>query len=295
MSLLYRIAENVCYKLNRLPGGGVKGLMLMESKVLADKDELPRNIYRKGLKIKTVNYLDFKIHIFKDNKKKNKDHKAILFLPGGGGMARATSLHYDTITKIAKKTGATVFMANYPLAPEYNVRDALEWLEKVYDRILQRYNDQNIIFMGDSAGANLILSLTYRLKKKPGKLVVISPACGLENGENRNIRLAFEDYDPILNVKMNDIIADNWCRNVPLDSPDISPEYIDYKGFPPMYFFYGKHELFYPHVMNYLCSLRSQGVEFSEEVNSMCHDWALCSFFPEGRRAIKKMSKWIMK
>ena len=68
---------------------------------------------------------------------------------------------------------------------------------------------------------------------------------------------------------MNDIIADNWCRNVPLDSPDISPEYIDYKGFPPMYFFYGKHELFYPHVMNYLCSLRSQGVEFSEEVNSI--------------------------
>ena len=40
MSLLYRIAENVCYKLNRLPGGGVKGLMLMESKVLADNQDL---------------------------------------------------------------------------------------------------------------------------------------------------------------------------------------------------------------------------------------------------------------
>ena len=137
-------------------------------------------------------------------------------------------------------------------------------------------------------------SLTYHLKEKPGKLIVISPACGLEYGKNRNIRLAMEDMDPILNVKMNDIIAENWCRNVELNSPDISPEYIDYKNFPPMYFFYGKHEIFYPHVMNYICSLRSQGVEFSQEVNSMCHDWALCSFFPEGRKAVKKMCKWIL-
>ena len=176
MSLLYRVAEKACYELNSLPGGGVKGLMLMESKVLADKEELPRSMYRKGLKIKTINFEGFKIHIFKD----------------------------------------------------------------------------------------------------------------------RNIRLAFEEYDPILNVKMNDIIAENWCRNVPLNSSDISPEYIDYKDFPPMFFFYGKHELFYPHVMNYLYSLRKQGIEFSEEVESMCHDWALCCFFPEGRRAIRKMCKWIM-
>ncbi|MCR4930052.1 MAG: alpha/beta hydrolase [Lachnospiraceae bacterium] len=294
MSLLYRVAEKACYELNSLPGGGVKGLMLMESKVLADKEELPRSMYRKGLKIKTINFGGFKIHIFKDRNAKNKSNKVIFFLPGGGGMARATALHYDTITRIAKKTGATVYMANYPLAPKYNVRNALKWLEKVYDEVLKRHQAQNIIFMGDSAGANLILSLTYRLKKKPGKLIVISPACGLEYGKNRNIRLAFEEYDPILNVKMNDIIAENWCRNVPLNSSDISPEYIDYKDFPPMFFFYGKHELFYPHVMNYLYSLRKQGIEFSEEVESMCHDWALCFFFPEGRRAIRKMCKWIM-
>ncbi|MCR5499934.1 MAG: alpha/beta hydrolase [Acetatifactor sp.] len=208
-------------------------------------------------------------------------------------MESATILHYDTAARIAKETGADVYIAAYPLAPKYNVRDALCWLEKVYAELLKKHNPKDIVFMGDSAGANLILSLTYRLKEKPRKLLVISPACGLENGKTRNIRLAMEPYDPILTVEMNDVIATNWCRNVPLDSPDISPEYIDYEGFPPMYFFYGEHELFYPLVYDYISSLRRKGVRLWEEIQPMCHDWALCSFLREGRKAIRTMCKLI--
>ena len=208
-------------------------------------------------------------------------------------MERATVLHYDTAARIAKGTGADVYIAAYPLAPEYNVCDALLWLEKVYAALLKKHDPKDIVFMGDSAGANLLLSLTYRLKEKPGKLIVISPACGLENGKTRNIRLAMEAFDPILTVEMNDVIAANWCRNVPLDSPDISPEYIDYKDFPPMFFFYGEHELFYPLVYAYLSMLREKGVSFQENRKPMCHDWALCSFLKEGRSAIRMMCRLI--
>jgi acetyl esterase/lipase len=196
--------------------------------------------------------------------------------------------------KIAKDTGADVYVAHYPLAPKYNARIALDWLEKLYAVLVKKYPAEKITLMGDSAGANLIICLTGRVKVKPGRLLVISPACGLED-KNRNVRLAMEPYDPILSEEMIGIISDNWCNNVPLDSPDISPEYVDYTGFPPMNLYFGKHEIFYPHVENYTDILERHGVMFRKNVRNMCHDWAICRFFPEGRQAIREMSRIIKK
>jgi acetyl esterase/lipase len=191
-------------------------------------------------------------------------------------------------------TDAEIVMAHYPLAPKHNVRYALDWLGKIYSLLLNEYEPSDIVFIGDSAGANLILSLTDRLERKPGKLIVISPACGLQDGKNRDIRKAMESEDPLLTVAMNDTIAKNWCRGVPLDSPDISPEFIDYRDFPPILMFYGSHEVFYPHVKNLIQLMKEQGAEAYFVEKPMCHDWALCSFLPEGREAMKKMSRWIV-
>ncbi len=275
--------------MNRLPGGGIRFFHMGESEEPSKAERLPGFLNRNGLRTRSKMFQGFLIHRIRDCRERKQTKRAVLFLPGGGGMESATILHYDTAARIARGTGADVYIAAYPLAPEYNARDALLWLEKVYAALLKKHEPKDIVFMGDSAGANLILSLTYRLKEKPGKLLVISPACGLENGRTRNIRLAMEPYDPFLTVEMNDVIAANWCRNVPLDSPDISPEYIDYTGFPPMFFFYGEHEIFYPLVYDYLSMLRKKGVSFQEMKQPMCHDWALCSFLKEGRAAIRMM------
>ena len=292
MSLIYKIAEKGCFLLNKFPGGGPKGSM---AELISGSDEiiLPRCMHS-GLEIKEISFEGFKIHRIRANKPKCNSRKAVLFLPGGGGMARAVKVHYDTAKSLAVRTGAEIVIAHYPLAPKHNVRVALEWLEKFYYyELLKDYKAEDIVFMGDSAGANLALSLTYRLKDKPGSLIIISPACGLENGRNRDIRLEMEPNDPVLTVAMNDLIAEHWCRNVPLDSPDISPEYIDYSGFPPMLLFYGTHELFYPHVSNYIKQLKGTGISLTCVEQPMCHDWALVKYFPEAGKALITMDKWI--
>lgn len=294
MSFIYKVAERGCFLLNKFPGGGPKGSM---SDLISGNDviKLPGSMHR-GLDIKEVTFEGFTVHRFRASKPKCSSKKAVLFLPGGGGMARATNLHYDTAKRLAIRTGAEIIFAHYPLAPKHNVRVALEWLEKLYCfELLKDYKADDIVFIGDSAGANLVLSLAYRLKEKPGRLIVISPACGLENGRNRDIRLEMEPYDPVLTVAMNDLIAELWCRNVPFDSPDISPEYIDYEGFPPMLLFYGTHELFYPHVRNYVKQLKDSGVQFTGIEQPMCHDWALVKYFPEAREALNMMVNWIQK
>lgn len=292
--IFYNCIEKAFFLMKRLPVGGIKLFHFEEGEDASRSERLPGFLNRNGLRTRSKVFQGFWIHRIRGCRERKRTKRIVLFLPGGGGMQRATILHYDTAARIAKETGTDVYIAAYPLAPEYNVRDALLWLEKVYAALLKKHDPKDIVFMGDSAGANLILSLTYRLNEKPGKLIVISPACGLETGKTRNIRLSMEPFDPILTVEMNDMIAANWCRNVPLDSPDISPEYIDYKDFPPMYFFYGEHEIFYPLVYDYLSMLREKGVSFQENKQPMCHDWALCSFLREGCDAIRMMCRLII-
>lgn len=294
MSISYKIVEGFVNLTNALTNEGVKAAMIGNVEDNANREDVPKSIRRKSVNIKTY-YMDgFSFHKLRARGSINRDNKAVIFLPGGGGMERAMYIHYDTAWKIADITGADVYIINYPLAPEHNVRYALDWLEKLHSKILKKYEAKNITYMGDSAGANLCFSLTHRLKAKPGKLIIISPACGLEDGNNRNIRFAMEKFDPILSVEMNDIIKDNWCRDVPMDSPDISPEYVDYTDFPPVYLLYGEHEIFYPHVLNLIDLMRDKGVILQIDSKPMCHDWSLCRFFPEGREAIRKMSEWIM-
>ncbi len=293
MSTIYRVIEKGCFMINKLPGGGVKGNIFDLLPKEEDKIRLP-GFMKRGLIINELELEGFKYHRIRSLKEHTVEKRAVLFLPGGGGMARAIRLHYDTVKRIAIATGAEVIMAHYPLAPKYNVRFALDWLEKLYSLMLEEYAPENITFIGDSAGANLILSITNRVAIRPGRLIVISPACGLENGKNRDIRKKMEPKDPLFTVATNDTIAENWCRNVPLDSPDISPEYISYDGFPPVMLFYGSHELFYPHVRNMIRIMEKDGVRLCAEEQPMCHDWALCSFLPEGRMAIKKMSRVII-
>ena len=103
-----------------------------------------------------------------------------------------------------------------------------------------------------------------------------------------------EKKDPILNVEMNDLIAQNWSKDVPLDSPDVNPKYIDYRKFPKILMFYGTHELFYPHTKRLVKKIREDGVMLEAIEKPMCHDWALCSFFSEGSKAIRKMVDFIL-
>ena len=204
------------------------------------------------------------------------------------------SIHFDTVSRLIQETGATVYFAYYPLAPQSNVRGALAWLEDVYQAMQRRYVPKNIVFVGDSAGANLALSLSYRARKKPAKVIAISPATGLDNGRDREIRKAMETIDPLLNVEMNDLIAERWSKDVPLDDPDINPEGIDYSNFSDILMFYGSHELFYPHVKRLVQKIREDKAELETVERPMCHDWALCSFFPEGQKAIKRMRDFIL-
>lgn len=292
MSAFYSVLETVCYRLNKLPGGGVKSIMTQSLTTSTGNEKPPAWLQRK-CEIETQIQQGFPVYMLRHRDKTKRKERAVLFLAGGGGMSRPTILHYDTVARIVKHTGVTVYLPFYPLAPEHNASEAATWLERLYRALLRRYPSDHILFAGDSAGANLSLTLAGRAETKPRGLILVSPAFGVQNGNARDIRLSMEKIDPLLSVAMNDQICESWAKGVPLNSPDISPEFVDYRGFPEMLVFFGSHELFYPAVKKGLKEITAQGVQVTTVEQPMCHDWALCSFFREGRAALSQMCGFI--
>ena len=292
MSFTYKTAEKICFFLNRNANGLVKKQMHRSFLYPKEVKDLPRYICRK-FAVSKVDYKGFHVFVIRNRNIQMRRQKAVLFLAGGGGLMGPMGIHFDTAARLVQRSGATMYFAFYPLAPEYNVWDALEWLEGVYRAMRNRFHEKDICFMGDSAGANLALSLAYRLKRKQGKVIAISPAPGLEYGKSRDVRKEMEPKDPILSVTMNDLVAELWAKNVPLDSPDVNPAYIDYYNFPEVLLLYGTHEVFYPHVKSMIAKMKVQGTNVVCIEKEMCHDWALCSFFPEGREALEQMAEFI--
>lgn len=108
-----------------------------------------------------------------------KSGKVILYFHGGAYMGEATNNHWKFLEKLSKDTKSTIIMPDYPLTPKYTYKDVMNMVEEIYNEIIKKYEPENIIMMGDSAGAGITLGLAQKLSmnniKLPSKTILISP------------------------------------------------------------------------------------------------------------------------
>ena len=102
-----------------------------------------------------------------------------MYFHGGSYLAEMTGKHWDFIDKLVHDTGVTVVLPDYPLAPQYNYEDAFNMVLPLYEKILEKVKQENLILMGDSAGAGMSLSLVQKIAEdklvQPSKTILISP------------------------------------------------------------------------------------------------------------------------
>ena len=183
----------------------------------------------------------------------NRAHmkKYIILYCHGGGYSTGSCLYGRTLTsKMASMTSMDVLGFDYRLAPENPYPAALEDATKVWNYLmLLGYGARDIILAGDSAGGNLALALTLRLKDEgrllPRGLVLMSPWTDLtSSGKSHKTR---EAIDPILNKEyLERMIAAYTAggkEQPDLKNPYISPLYGDFTGFPPVYIQVGDNEI----------------------------------------------------
>lgn len=179
----------------------------------------------------------------------NRAHmkKYIILYCHGGGYSTGSCLYARTLTgKLAMSTSMDVLSFDYRLAPENPYPAATEDAMQVWNYLmLLGYGAGDVILAGDSAGGNLALSLTLKLKEEgrllPRGLVLMSPWTDLtSSGQSYQAKA---EIDPVLNAGyLGEMIA-NYAAGQNLEDPLISPLFGDYSGFPPIYIQVGSNEI----------------------------------------------------
>ncbi|MFN3411536.1 MAG: alpha/beta hydrolase fold domain-containing protein [Exilispira sp.] len=233
-----------------------------------------------------------------------KNH--IIFFHGGGYIFKETYGHKVLVFKLLKMLDIKISFFDYPLAPENDYKKTLEIVEKGYFKLLEKYPDDDFIFMGDSAGGGLALAfniklikdnLNYLPKRIPRKSILLSPWLDLSLS-NPDIK-QYEKKDPILSYEILKKAALMYSKAKDLSDPILknpllSPIYRNFDDDGQILIFTGTNEILYPD-----CLLFEQKVKNSKNRSikliieeEFIHDWLVFPF-PGKKKAFIEIAKFI--
>lgn len=110
----------------------------------------------------------------------------ILYLHGGAYCVGSHGTHRSVTSHLARRSGASIFVADYRLAPEHPCPAAVDDAIEAYRGLREQgWSPGQIAFVGDSAGGGLALATALRLRELgeplPAALVLFSPWVDLGN------------------------------------------------------------------------------------------------------------------
>ncbi len=223
-----------------------------------------------------------------------KDSKddLIIFCHGGAFVYGPVSYHWTSVVKLAAQTCSTVWMINYPKAPEADIRTISSTIDKTYRAAREKYPSKNVIFVGDSVGGTLLTSLVQRLilqeQRLPSLLVLISPVM---DASFTNTGIAtLEKKDPILS-KSGALSAKRMAAgNLDLKDPVISPLYGCFKNFPPTLLYIAENDITRPDQELAAQKMQDQNVDLEIYFGEgMPHIWPILPVMKEGKKAFNKI------
>lgn len=217
-----------------------------------------------NIKLKNVNYnpkhFDFelidvndKCKIEKLSPKNQKTHINIVQFHGGGACQGMNKTYHKVAEKLAKQANATVYTIDYIPNKNYVYPILHDICFEACEQLESILNFDNVVMIGDSYGANLLMSTCHKLQnsgfKMPRKIICISPYVDLANtGESYK----FNCYkDPTYSLPKNQDFEkygdfarrkSSYIGNANPTEPYLSPAYLEYKNFPPVLIQVGSYE-----------------------------------------------------
>lgn len=210
------------------------------------ESEEPQNIEEEYVREK-YEFMGRKVFTIRD-KSTEENTKYILYFHGGSYVAEATNNHWDFLKKIAKDTGYTIIMPDYPLTPKYNYKEVYNVVEPLYNQIIEKVGKSNLILMGDSAGGGLALGLYEKITQDnietPAKTILISPWLDVRL-ENDNIK-DVEKNDTILNKETLKLAGIAYAGNDGINSYMVNPIDGDLSKIENVEIFIGTYDILNP-------------------------------------------------
>ncbi|WP_241962928.1 alpha/beta hydrolase [Thalassorhabdomicrobium marinisediminis] len=218
--------------------------------------------------------------------------RAILYLHGGAFVAGTPRSYRAIAGRLARRTGARVFLPDYPHLQEAPFPAAPDAVLAAWDALLaQGWRPSDIVIAGDSAGGNLVFGLLADLLargQRPAGVVGFSPWGDLTlSGESLAANAA---ADPLIPVdRMREAVALYLDGADPRD-PRASPVFADFPDPPPVLIQVGADEV-----------LRSDAERLAEKTGAKLEIWPdvphVWQMFdgrlPEANAAMRQVARFV--
>lgn len=297
MSFLYSVIKPIVRK-------AVKGSSLHQEESYEEFKQASYDIQKK-FKFALPNIKGFEFHdeplngfhIIVGKKTGSSPKKAVVYFPGGGSR-RWQMPSNGSIKNYIGETGAELWIPLYPLAPDYTLLDEAEFTVQMHKKMLERFSAKDIVWLGYSAGADLLLRAGRHITQKhydvpmPGLMIPVSCSGLIISEESKKRMHEIDSRDIMLHWDMLDTMVKYY------DPKGELPEYIlskphddDYTGFPKIIMYFAGDEVFSGLAPDYEKSFKRSGLtdyEIRIEPN-MFHAWPVFTFIKEGRDGEQKV------
>lgn len=229
--------------------------------------------------------------------KKGND-KGLIFYIHGGGFTTGSAKERRILTQyVVDHYGYDCISINYRLAPEHKWPSPVEDCAAAYENVLKTgYDPKDIVFMGESAGGTLVLSLALLCKKRglpqPGAIVAFSPAT--DNFEPLPSHTANIPTDYMLKDAVSkgitDVLFEGEATEEMLKDPLLSPYYGDYEGLPPIHLSASDTETLYDDAVLLYEKLKREGHSVAyDEAHGVCHAYQIMTYMPEAKKTLDRV------
>ena len=197
----------------------------------------------------------------------------IIYIHGGGWCIGSIATHQRTCKKIATATGYKVLSVEYSLAPEHPFPTAMNECSAVVEFVAENLSkfsceEDMVMIMGDSAGANLAFSAVINLIEKGkdliSRIIAIYPvidATSNETGSYNNFEKGYFLTKRMMKKFIDYYVPNENERNNPL----VSHAYYEHlEKLPPVYLITAQFD-----------PLRDEGEAFAKQLSAAGVD---CTF-----------------
>jgi monoterpene epsilon-lactone hydrolase len=231
--------------------------------------------------------------------------KVILQLHGGAYLIGFSDIYRGFACRYLRLGGGVSVMSlDYRTAPQHTYPAALDDALNAWKWLFDNgYKAENIIAAGDSAGGNLALALTLRLREEgmalPNALVLMSPWADMAGvGLSRTLNYK---KDPLFGKRAGDAGANDmrkpgnpYSGDADLKDAHLSPIYADFTGFPPMLIQAGEWEMLLDDARTVAEKAEKAGVDVTLMVYpGMFHVFQTAASLPESREAWRAVGAFI--
>lgn len=216
--------------------------------------------------------------------------RLIMHLHSGGYVMGSSGAYRNFACRLSEATGATVFLADYRLAPEHPYPAAVEDALAAFRWCTRRQDASRTIISGDSAGGGLAIATLLALRdaqaEAPAAGIAISPLLDL-SGEGDSMRTN-ANSDPLIDRTMVVEMGKVYISDIdPHEHPLASPLWGKHHDLPPLFLTASASEVLKDDVVRLAASVRGAGGRVTVSLpKGMIHIWTLFPFLREAANSL---------